>query len=137
MGGSKKTTYKKKLPMNLQMNTYELNKIAYAKLPVLTQASSERGAALQILTKFIQEHDNKYFMFLNNDVHYYTIFNMQDSFEESFYSALDDCIRAIGDLISIELNEQTDACECWFKVGDEALMYVFFVYDMGVIECHK
>ena len=137
MGGSKKTTYKKKLPMNLQMNTYELNKIAYAKLPVLTQASPERGAALQILTKFIQEHNNRYFMFLNNDVHYYTIFNIQDTFEESIYSALDDCMRAIGDLISIELNEQTDACECWFKVGDEALMYVFFVYDLGVIECHK
>lgn len=137
MGGSKKTTYKKKLPMNLQMNTYELNKIAYAKLPVLTQASPERGVALQILAKFIQEHNNKYFMFLNNDVHYYTIFNIQDTFEESIYSALDDCMRAIGDLISIELNEQTDACECWFKVGDEALMYVFFVYDLGVIECHK
>lgn len=137
MGGSKKTTYKKKLPMNLQMNTYELNKIVYAQLPVLTQASPERGTALQILTKFIQEHNNKYFMFLNNDVHYYTIFNIQDTFEESIYSALDDCIQAIGDLISIEFNEVTDACECWFKVGDEALMYVFFVYDMGVIECHK
>ena len=75
MGGSKKTTYKKKLPMNLQMNTYELNKIAYAKLPILTQASPERGAALQILAKYIQDHNNQYFMFLNNDVHYYTIFN--------------------------------------------------------------
>ena len=106
MGGSKKTTYKKKLPMNLQMNTYELNKIVYAKLPVLTQASPERGAALQILAKYIQDHNNQYFMFLNNDVHYYTIFNMQDAFEESFYGALDDCMRAIGDLISIELNEQ-------------------------------
>lgn len=137
MGGSKKTTYKKKLPMNLQMNTYELNKIAYAKLPVLTQASPERGAALQILAKYIQDHNNQYFMFLNNDVHYYTIFNIQDTFEESIYSALDDCIQAIGGLISVEFNETTDACECWFKVGDEALMYVFFVYDMGVIECHK
>jgi hypothetical protein len=58
MGGSKKTTYKKKLPMNLQMNTYELNKIAYAKLPILMQSSPERGAALQILAKYIQDHNN-------------------------------------------------------------------------------
>jgi hypothetical protein len=40
------------------MNTYELNKIAYAKLPILMQSSPERGAALQILAKYIQDHNN-------------------------------------------------------------------------------
>lgn len=137
MGGQNKINRKKKLPMNLAMNTYELNKIAYAKLPILTESSPERGAALGILDKYLHNNDGHYFMLLNNDAHYYTIFNMCDNFEESYISALDDCIRAIGDLISIEYNELTNACECWFKIGDEAAMYIFFVYDTGVIECHK
>jgi hypothetical protein len=137
MGGQNKINRKKKLPMNLAMNTYELNKIAYAKLPILAESSPERGAALGILDKYLHNNDGHYFMLLNNDAHYYTIFNMCDNFEESYISALDDCIRAIGDLISIEYNELTNACECWFKIGDEAAMYIFFVYDTGVIECHK
>jgi hypothetical protein len=137
MGGQNKINRKKKLPMNLALNTYELNKIAYAKLPVLAESSSERGVALGILYKYLHNNDGHYFMLLNNDAHYYTIFSMYDNFEESYISAIDDCIRAIGDLISIEYNELTNACECWFKIGDEAAMYVFFMYDTGVIECHK
>lgn len=131
--------YKKKLPMqsNLQMTTYELNKLAYAQLPILADSSSERGIALRVLDEYIHNNEGHYFMLLNNDVRYYTIFSMYDNFEESYLSALDDCIRAIGDLISIEYNEEMNSCECWFKIGDEAIMYIFFVYDTGVIECHK
>lgn len=131
--------YKKKLPMqsNLQMTTYELNRLAYAQLPILADSSSERGAALRILDEYIHNNEGHYFMLLNNDARYYTIFSMYDNFEESYISALDDCIRAIGDLICIEYNEEMNSCECWFKIGNEAFMYVFFVYDMGVIECHK
>ena len=131
--------YKKKLPMqsNLQMTTYELNRLAYAQLPILADSSSERGIALRVLDEYIHNNEGHYFMLLNNDAHYYTIFSMYDNFEESYISAIDDCVHAIGDLISIEYNELTNACECWFKIGDEAVMYIFFVYDTGVIECHK
>lgn len=131
--------YKKKLPMqsNLQMTTYELNRLAYAQLPILADSSSERGIALRVLDEYIHNNEGHYFMLLNNDARYYTIFSMYDNFEESYISALDDCIRAIGDLICIEYNEEMNSCECWFKIGNEASMYVFFVYDMGVIECHK
>ena len=131
--------YKKKLPMqsNLQMTTYELNRLAYAQLPILANSSSERGAALRILDEYIHNNEGHYFMLLNNDARYYTIFSMYDNFEESYISALDDCIRAIGDLICIEYNEEMNSCECWFKIGDEAAMYIFFMYDTGVIECHK
>ena len=131
--------YKKKLPMqsNLQMTTYELNKLAYAQLPILADSSPERGIALRVLDEYIHNNEGHYFMLLNNDARYYTIFSMYDNFEESYISAIDDCIRAIGDLICIEYNEEMNSCECWFKIGNEASMYVFFVYDMGVIECHK
>ena len=131
--------YKKKLPMqsNLQMTTYELNRLAYAQLPILADSSSERGIALRVLDEYIHNNEGHYFMLLNNDARYYTIFSMYDNFEESYISAIDDCIRAIGDLICIEYNEEMNSCECWFKIGNEASMYVFFVYDMGVIECHK
>ena len=131
--------YKKKLPMqsSLQMTTYELNKLAYAQLPILADSSPERGIALRVLDEYIHNNEGHYFMLLNNDARYYTIFSMYDNFEESYISAIDDCIRAIGDLICIEYNEEMNSCECWFKIGNEASMYVFFVYDMGVIECHK
>ena len=54
------------------MTLYEINKIAYSKLPTLTRKEvlSNKDSILQYITTFNQ----KYFILLNNESHYYTIF---------------------------------------------------------------
>ena len=55
------------------MTLYDLNKSAYASLPDITDEQKE--IAERIIERFIAESDEDYFMLLNNELHYYTIFH--------------------------------------------------------------
>jgi hypothetical protein len=75
-------------------------------------------------------------MLLNNEFHYYTLFNLLDDSDESIYGVLQECLDNVGNLVDIEYVKETDACECWVKNNNEVSMYVFFAYA-GVEECHR
>lgn len=141
MGGKRKFNFKQKLPMqsNLQLSVYDINKMAYAQLPTLEPNSPEWNDAfytVELYTGALTQ--NYYFMLLNNELHYYTIFHINSNAQDdTIVSALEDCIKSIGQLINIEHNEETNALECWIKKDNEAYMFPFFPYDEGVIECHQ
>lgn len=119
------------------INLYDLNKIAYAQLPILAAHTLKWEHAIEPLKQYVINHANKYFMLLNNDAHYYTLFHFDVEYNEEFLPAIKDCVLSIGDLIGVDYNTTTDAYELWFNQGGEILMYVFFGYDKGVIECHS
>lgn len=128
---------KKKVNSNLALNAYELNKMAYAQMPVPAHNSDEYNKLMGVLTQYINEHPTmKYFMLLNNELHYYTLFNLLDDSDESIYGVLQECLDNVGNLVDIEYVKETDACECWVKNFNEVSMYVFFAYA-GVEECHR
>lgn len=136
----RKFKFKQKLPMqsNIQMTAYELNKLAYAKLPTIQIGSKEWHDALDTLVHYtVTLPSNKYFMLLNNELHYYTVFHIVPKTFYDLSLSFSDCIRAVGELITIEHNEATNALECWIKKDNEAYMFPFFPYDEGVIECHQ
>lgn len=130
----------KKIPSNIGLNLYELNKMAYAKMPVLEEGSEEWTNAIHKVIDYVALlNDKDYFMLLNNELHYYTIFHIL-SLSESINSIsmeITDCIKSIGQLIDIEKNEATNTLECWIKQDKNIYMFLFFPYDQGVIECHQ
>ena len=119
------------------MNLYDLNKIAYAKLPVLAAHTPKWEHTIEPMASYVINNPNHYFMLLNNDAHYYTLFHFNTEYNEEFLPAIKDCIITIGDLIDVDYNSTTDAYELWFNQQGEIIMYVFFGYDKGVIECHQ
>lgn len=129
----------KKIPNNIGLNLYELNKMAYSKMPVLEEDSEEWNTAIARVEGFVQQRtDAYYFMLLNNEMHYYTIFHIKPSgdVEESVADIFIECIKNIGQLIAVEM-EPENALECWIKCEDGIHMFLFFSYDQGVIECHQ
>ena len=54
------------------MTLYEMNQIAYNKLPKMPKTEIRR--ATEKLEQFLTKHDSKYYMMLNVDGRYYTVY---------------------------------------------------------------
>lgn len=85
---------------------------------------------------FLKKNPSDYYMLLNNDIHYYTIF--ENVSKESNYERLADevisLIKGIGDPVDISF-EQEDMLTFWVRPegATTANHYVLFNYDWGVI----
>lgn len=70
--------------------------------------------------------EQTHFMLLCKDINYYTIFNYIEG-EEALSSAFLDCIKNVGEVLSIELNTENNTPEIWVRTpnGDNLCMYYF------------
>ena len=117
------------------MTLYDLNKSAYAALPKMTSAEKENAKVK--ISNYISHHsknDRDYFMLLNNEAHYYTIFCWARGSVRDIVNEVISIAEELGELRAIEVNDN-DAIEFWIanKQG-ECNMFVFFDYTKGVIE---
>lgn len=112
------------------MKLYELNQAAYAKLPTITSTESVH----QKVVSFLERNPGKYYMLLNKDKRYYTVYvNKSRDNNKLTEDLLDLAMHDMhGELKEIEDSE--DHLEFWIANGDIADMYIFFKYDDGVIE---
>lgn len=127
------------------MTLYEMNQAGYTSLPKM--AKSAISAAKDKVAEWIQanlsEHggENIYFMLLNNDLRYYTLFNWRALSPREGGGDSEDVVRAIfsivkdlGTLKSIELNSN-GAWEFWITAPNATTnAYYLFDYTQGVIE---
>ncbi len=141
-----RTKYKRKFKprksysnSNIKLTTYDLNKMAYAKIPSLEQYGEEWNKKLNALILWVSSNSSEYYMLLNNELHYYTVFHIRPMAEPSGYfnDEISNCLMSIGDLLDIDWNEETGAFECWLKHEGNIYMFPFFKYDEGVIKCHR
>ena len=113
------------------MTLYDLNKAGYASLPSLTEKgwSDARDALLQYITTFKSD----FYMLLNNDLHYYTIFTWQSRSYDwfSMVDAIIEIVRDLGNVKAIERNGPN--VEIWIEQNGECNMYVLFDYERGVV----
>lgn len=58
------------------MTLYELNQAGYASLPKMTKA--ELDTAKEDIITFLRSHDSQYYMMLNHDNKYFTLFVYED-----------------------------------------------------------
>lgn len=127
--------------LDLNVNMYEFNKINVAKMPVLKTSSEIRGAK-RVIKEFVNEKLAKYYMLLNHDNRYFTLFNFKDGviFEEKVNTMANDVIECMENcgfgIVDISRDESEEALEVWAKDEENqtAYMYLLFPYDFGVIE---
>ena len=92
----------------------------------------------KVLKQLKQESNNKYFMLLCNDIHYYTVLHCIETDENciEFYNLVIELLQDNGVIQMIEwMNTNHDAVECWIKNEKGTFMFLLFPYDWGVIEC--
>ena len=121
------------------MNLYEFNKIAMANFPDFKEEEFQITAE-EFKDWFQRNRANKYFMMLNRENNYYTLFHIQSSLilkdvPTQMFSEICECLATFGTIISMDLTENKDAFEIWVKDNeDQTFMFLLFPYDVGVIK---
>lgn len=113
------------------MTLYEINQQAYAQLPTLSKETLEKKT--KELTKFLQATDSNYYMMLDPEGKYYTIYTYKSDSRLYYRMAQEiiDVTKTLGDIKSIEVDD--DKVEFWVVYKDECKMFALFDYQNGVI----
>ena len=119
---------------NVQMTAYDINKQIMIQLPRLTPEEIEGTKSL--FAEYNQNEGQEYFMLLCHELRYYTLFRTGCYTDERAEDIIvDECLKNLGDIISIEKSANGCAIEIWIAVNDEAYVMYYFNYDEGVVEC--
>lgn len=127
------------MEMDSGMTLYEFNKTAMATQEPMTEGKVKE-ALEGILAPYIKETGGKYYMLLNNENHYYTLWDMVSRkldpqfSERAAADIIDVILSTVGCLYSVARDEN-GAIEIWVKnySDNELYVYYFFNYDEGVI----
>jgi hypothetical protein len=108
---------------------YEYNKIGYAKMPTFTDEQIKE--AKDKVKEYIKSYSGTYYMMLNHDIRYYTIYVKKS------WKIIDEIFEIAGELGQIKEitpNEEGNAIEFWITdITGECHLYLFFCYDAGVV----
>lgn len=113
------------------MTLYELNQAGYASLPKMTKAELEKAKG-NIIT-FLDSNDSRYYMMLNHDNKYFTLFTYENDVNKNkMASEIISVSKTLGEIKAIEING--NIVEIWILYGEKCDMYAFFDYTKGVIQ---
>lgn len=120
------------------MNIYEVNKGLYLNVPPM-----EEEPIKKVILDFLQGHESCYYLMLNHDIHYYTMFhaNTFNIDEKTFVLVIDKMVDEIysiiadlGPVVDIINNQETAMLEIWIKYDGDPMMFGLFDYTRGVVE---
>ena len=122
--------------INLGLTKYEINKMIVAQLPSLIK-DSQLQTPRELIKEFTHRHITSvgYYMLLCNDIHYYTVFEVCDEYEENVEDIVIECLQDKGVIQQINPSENNSALECWVKNENGVFMFLLFDYEWGVITC--
>lgn len=121
----------------LTVSLYDVNKMAMPNLPDLTDEQIDE--AKKMVKDFIPQ-DSTFWMLLNNEKRYYTVFQLTKVQNVLLINKIEDefieCLKEIGTIKSIEKVDD-NTIEAWVidKEDSEAYAYYLFNYDKGVVIC--
>lgn len=105
----------------------ELTMQLYAQLP--RQEIKNNHDIIELINK-----EGQYFMLLNNDIRYFTLFHIDIAANEDFTSVLDEIINDFGEPRNIAV-EKDGSITIWVYGKDgKVIDFHLFKYDNGVIE---
>lgn len=115
------------------MKMYDLNKAGYSSLPPLTTEETDR--AVRRIANYIKEKKETYYMLLNHDIHYFTLFKKQSMHPVEIAEEILDLLREFTIIKAVEISENKEMMEIWttHTMSGEGLMFGLFGYDRGVI----
>lgn len=134
----KKRLEKKKMS-DISLGTlYDVNKNLVLKNEI-ELTDGVLNSKKEIITNFMRQMNNAYYMLLCNERKDYTVFKMNDkdsddSIREIVSILVNECLKNRGEIRGIDLTKGKDAIEIWLIIEDEAYCYYFFPYDAAIIE---
>ena len=114
-------------------NLYDINKNIVAQNEIKL-SEGILNSKKEIIKNFINKTNNKYYMLLCNERKDYTVFHNNNLSMETAKILVDECLINRGEIRGIDITKNKDAIEIWLMIEDEAFVYYFFPYDMGIIE---
>lgn len=118
------------------MTIYELNQVNYGKLPALGEA--ELATADQTIADFLNWHRANYYMLLNHELRYFTLFHQESpQFRHITRENIIAILQELGEIKSIEKTSDEMAIECWVTMNndpEDTHAFILFDYDRGVVE---
>lgn len=117
------------------LSLYDLNKQLIAQLSDLTDQEIEEKRA--ILREFKEAREAQFYMLLNNEIRYYTLFEINEDFLNTypFEQEVIHCLLSLGPIKAIDLNSD-GVIEAWVDNADAGIIVLYlFPYDEGVITC--
>lgn len=120
-----------------EISLYELNKSMVAQIaPMSVEDIQKKKIELR---KFIDRTRNKFYMLLCREANYYTLFEKQSfvTIKDILEEVVIECANDFGTIQSIEKTDDGGGYEIWVKDKEtnEGRLFMFFPYDLGVIEC--
>ena len=134
----KKRLEKKKMS-DISLGTlYDVNKNLVLKNEI-ELTDGVLNSKKEIITNFMRQIDNSYYMLLCNEKKDYTVFKMNDkdndnSIREIVSILVDECLKNRGEIRGIDVTKDKGAIEIWLIIEEEAYCYYFFPYDAAIIE---
>ena len=114
-------------------NLYDINKNIVAQNEIKL-SEGILNSKKEIIKNFINKTNNNYYMLLCNERKDYTVFHNNNLSMETAKILVDECLINRGEIRGIDITKNKDAIEIWLMIEDEAFVYYFFPYDMGIIE---
>lgn len=112
------------------MNMYEFNQIGYSSVPDMT--TEELNKAKKNLKTFLQNNIADYYLLLNNESHYYTVFNYVNTLKfKEMTETIMEIVLELGPIKAIEIED--DKVEFWIMYENECKVFYLFDYTQGVI----
>lgn len=129
------------------MTLYEFNQMGMMNFPKLTEEQLENCKS-EFFDWYQNNKQNKYFMLLNKENSYYTIFQIQTSemlmdVKAMMFKEMVECVKTFGDITDIDYSTSTnkECIEVWIKPtateedeNPQPIMFLMFPYDEGVIK---
>lgn len=121
--------------INTGITNYELGKQVVAQLPSLI-TDEQLAPAKKVIREYIDHYfTSQYFMLLCNDIHYYTVFKIDENEMEKAEDVIAECLQDVGVIQYIDYDAIYDQVECWVKNETGVILFLLFNYDWGVVRC--
>lgn len=82
------------------------------------------------ISHFIEHQNNQFYIFLQHDYHYITIFAQKNG-EENFIDAFIDIIKDLGEIKGYDI--YNNYVEIWITMPKETRMFILMPYDEGCV----
>lgn len=114
------------------ITVYDYNKAGYGALPPYD--SEGLKLAEKNIKEYLKKSPSKYYLLLNNDEHYYTMFAFKDEYKfVEMTKEILDIATELGPIHGVE-DGGNGALEFWIKFNGECQLFYLFDYQRGVIE---
>ena len=121
----------------INMSLYELNKNIISQLPAISKEAM--NIAIEVINNYRMDTDNKYYALICRECGYYTMFNTKEVGGElpDLSTGIIECLANVGEIITINLDENGGAIEIWVRARDDVFYFILFGYDQGVVTIER